>query len=312
MTRIDDDELTSTVLRLRRFVDEHSREWSLRYDSSLEATNHVLRVLVQDGTVAGYRDELGLLCAHQHADGGWGDRRDDAVSRTRTTAFATQMLLRANRVLHNPELKESVDRGVCFLLARQRPDGGWEDDRWHHLDATSVSVGTLLFASRDPDPDARVVPALRRGMSYVLGRRRNDGMWYHRPRSSPVEITAHFLQKVVPYGGSPDTVVPAMEGLLARQHPEGHWDAENVDSTCDAVRALFLSAQAVGNEGLVARVLQAGELTARWLVNAVTDGGLGPRPKRKPRVLFTCDGIDALFKLQKFRGPADSLHALYS
>jgi hypothetical protein len=311
MTAISHDELTGMILRLRRVIDERRREWSLRYDCSLEATNHVLRVLVQDGTVPGYRDEIALLCAHQHDDGGWGERRGDAVSRTRTTAFATQMLLRAGRVLGGGELRENVERGVRFLLHRQHPDGGWDDDRWHALDATSVSVGTLLFASREPGHDPRVPDALRRGMDYVLAQRRGDGMWSHRPRSSPVEITAHFLQKVVPYGASPDTVRPAVEGLLDRQHPDGHWDAENVDSTCDALRALLLSAQAAHSRPLTARVLGSGERAVRWLIGVVTEGGLGPRPGRKPRVLFTCDGIDALFKFGRFRDEADSLRALY-
>jgi hypothetical protein len=104
---------------------------------------------------------------------------------------------------------------------------------------------------------------------------------------------------------------PAVEGLLDRQHPDGHWDAENVDSTCDALRALLLSAQAAHSRPLTARVLGSGERAVRWLIGVVTEGGLGPRPGRKPRVLFTCDGIDALFKFGRFRDEADSLRALY-
>jgi hypothetical protein len=305
-------ELRAFYERASRFVEEHIEESSLAHDVEFEASNHLYRVWVQTGTVDEHVDELLALCDVQHDDGGWGDRRDDSKSRMRQTAFATQMLIRAWRARREERFLASIERGLDHIVVRQHGDGHWEDDRWHLLDATSVSVGTLIFAVNEPRTatDERR-GALDRGMEFVYAQRFPDGLWYHKPKGSPVEITAHFLQKLVPYGSPKEMVGRAMEGVLERQHPDGHWDKQDVDSTCDAVRALMLGASTELGHDLRPDVEEASDRGLAWLLAAEQDGGFGSRPWHPPKVLYTCDVVDTALKYEIFHDDPDRLVTYY-
>jgi squalene-hopene/tetraprenyl-beta-curcumene cyclase len=70
---------------------------------------------------------------HQNDDGGWGeDMRSYAdpawigrgVSTASQTAWALLALLAAG------ENSGAVDRGVGWLVATQRPDGGWDEEHF--------------------------------------------------------------------------------------------------------------------------------------------------------------------------------------
>ncbi|HEY0574126.1 MAG TPA: squalene--hopene cyclase [Pseudonocardia sp.] len=67
---------------------------------------------------------------HQNADGGWGEDlrsyRDPAwIGRGETTPSQTAWALLA--LLAAGERSEAVERGVAWLRAAQRPDGGWDE-----------------------------------------------------------------------------------------------------------------------------------------------------------------------------------------
>jgi squalene-hopene/tetraprenyl-beta-curcumene cyclase len=67
---------------------------------------------------------------HQNADGGWGEDlrsyRDPAwIGRGETTPSQTAWALLA--LLAAGERSEAVERGVAWLCAAQRPDGGWDE-----------------------------------------------------------------------------------------------------------------------------------------------------------------------------------------
>jgi Prenyltransferase and squalene oxidase repeat len=299
-TRLE-HELGDALERAQRFVDEHETEVSLEYDVELEAANHLHRIWIQGGAVREHVVAFLALCDAQRPGGGWGETRDDEASRTRQTAFATQMLIRASRQIAEPRLVESVQRGLDALVAAQHEDGSWRDDRWHELDATSVSVGTLLFAVNQGETatDKRR-RALDHGMAFVERERNPEGLWSHRPGGSPVEITAHFLQKLVPYGSPSDVIVRAMEGVLHLQDPVGYWDGADVDATCDALRALMLGASTPLAEKLRARVGDAAGQAFGWLLGVERDGGWGRAAGATPNVLYTCDVIDSILKLRLF------------
>jgi hypothetical protein len=294
--------LNRFLSKAEAFLNERRADWDLLGpdDIELETFNHVLRAWIQSGATAQHLAILHRLAAAQHADGGWGDTRDDRRSKTRTTAFVSQMLMRCDRQLASEAFRETARRGVGFLLRTQRPDGSWDDHKWHYLDATSVSVGTLLFAVREPWAGGTEADALKRGMGFVAAEQKDDGLWYHKSRSSPVEITAHFLQKIIPYRGFDQNVAVAMQGLLARQDADGHWDHENVDSTCDATRALMLGIASSADAAMIAGAKGAVERAMTWLLAAARDGSVGARPAQRPSVLYTTDAIDTVWKYRQF------------
>jgi Prenyltransferase and squalene oxidase repeat len=298
--------------RAERYVLTHEEQWTPSANVDFETLNHLIRVWVQSERVGEHRMEVEAARAAQHEDGGWGDKRDEAESQVRTTAFCCQMLLRANRTLKDQRLSEAIERSLDFLVAQQDPDGGWTDRRWHRLDATSVSVGTLIFAAGEPYRCARYTRSLKRGMSFVAKARASDGLWYHKPTSSPIEITAHLLQKVALYDNGRGDVQRTIVGLLEQQDEEGHWDKKDVDSTCDALRSMMLAVGVPRGKELVGEVSAAADRGIAWLGSVqASDGGYGVRPERPAKVLYTCDVIDTLLKYEAFESGAGSLVGFY-
>jgi prenyltransferase beta subunit len=283
------------------YVNGNPQQWRPAPGVRYETLNHLVRVWIQEETIGEHDTVISQMCADQNPDGGWDDTYGGAESRTRTSCFCTQMLLRATRQLDFAPARTAMGGGLRFILARQEADGCWHDARWPTLDATSVAVGTLVFALEQPEATGEQQSALERGMAYVLDARADDGLWYHKPTASPVEITAHLLQKVALYDGSHDAVPTAMDGLLGLQDATGHWDAENVDGTCDAVRCLMLAAQTPAGGHLRDQVGEAAERAMSWLLSAQNDdGGFGARPARASSVLFTCDVLDTALKYEIF------------
>jgi squalene cyclase len=301
-----------SLRQAERYVADHEEQWTPTRNVDFETLNHLMRVWVQGERIGDHRTEVEAACDAQHEDGGWGDRRDDAQSQVRSSAFCCQMLLRANRTLNSERLGKTIEQGLDFLVAQQEADGGWSDKRWHRLDATSVSVGTLIFAAAEPYRRASYVRALDHGMSFVAQERAGDGMWYHKQTASPVEITAHLLQKVALYGDGSDDITRAIAGLLERQDREGHWDKSDVDSTCDALRSMMLAVGVPGGKGMADDVVTATDRGIAWIGSVqASDGGYGVRPSRPSKVLYTCDVIDTLLKYRAFASGAGSLVGFY-
>lgn len=286
-----------------KFIEEHPKEWKLDHpDVDLEVTNHVLRVRVQDGTVGNYVDDVIALCRCQNADGGWGNARDDQESKVRSTAFCIQMLLRANRILHNSLIQETIIKGLNYLLSLQKEDGSWEDPTWHYLDAVSTSVGTLLFVVKEEFAEEAHHIALKKGMEFVISQRNTNGLWYYKPSGSPVTITAHLLQKCATYFGYSNRHDFIIRELIKLQHQEGHWDNGNTDHTCDAMRAMMLTSSLSKDPNIVHEVFQSACNAILWLaqVSREIGGGLGDKPGKPAHVERTCDGLDAMLKLRQF------------
>jgi squalene-hopene/tetraprenyl-beta-curcumene cyclase len=89
-------------------------------------------VLAGSPTASGpVRRAVGWLEAHQNEDGGWGEDlrsyREPAqwVGRGESTASQTAWALLA--LLAAGERSSTVDRGIGYLVASQRPDGSWDE-----------------------------------------------------------------------------------------------------------------------------------------------------------------------------------------
>jgi len=294
-------EVEPLLQEAQRYVDASRPSWSLENDVDMDTFNHLARVWVQRGEAQDHLDELLRLVAIQHEDGGWGDRRDDPVSRIRTSAFSCQVLLRARRAIPDPAIGAAVERGLQMLLARQEEDGRWTDDRWPYLDATSVSVGTLLFSVREPNFKEMMRAhrtAVERGMDFILAQRHGDGLWYHKPTASPVEITAHLLQKCAIYGVDRGILQVSATSLLELQGANGDWDNQSTDATCDVVRCLILTSEQENGVELRPEIDAACERAMHWLFSISDNGSVGVRPGRPASMLYTCDLIDTVLKYQ--------------
>lgn len=285
-----------------QFIDDNPQEWQLDHDVDLEVTNHVLRVRIQDNSIADFQTDVLAVCQAQNSDGGWGNTRDDDHSKSRSTAFCVQMLLRANRTLGNDTIQQTILKGLDYIVAQQTSDGSWQDPTWHALDATSTSVGTLLFVVNEDFAKQPYRDTLKKGMGFIVSQRYDNGLWYYKPSGSPVTITAHLLQKCATYYGHAAIHDQAIRALITLQSPAGHWDNGNTDHTCDALRAMMLTASRSTDTLIVNEVFHSACQAIDWLtkVSAQIGGGLGDKPGKAAHVERTCDGIDSMLKLQQF------------
>jgi len=285
------------------FIDSNKHEWKLNNDVDLEVVNHVLRLRAQNNSVLLFIDDVIDLCNCQNSDGGWGNTRDDLNSKVRSTAFSIQMLIRTNRVLNNDKVSQSITDGLNFVLSNQQADGSWADPTWHHYDAASVSIGTLLFAVNENMHDNnKYKTSLEKGIKYIKSQRYSDGLWYYKKSGSPVTITAHLLPKCVTFEGASDVDKMSVRNLIALQDPEGQWDDCNTDHTCDAIRAMMLTAGKADSKELFIDVYNSSIKALSWLINVSEDigKGLGDKPGRPAHVERTCDGVDAILKFHQF------------
>lgn len=296
------DKINDYMPKAYEFILEHPEEWELDHNVDLEVTNHVLRVRIQDNTIENSKKHVIDVSAAQNADGGWGNKRDDKESQPRATAFCVQMLLRANRVLKDETLQKSIMNGLNYIISHQKEDGSWEDSTWHFLDATSTSVGTLLFAVNEDFTNEKYKKALEKGMAFVVSQRHENGLWYYKLSGSPVTITAHLLQKCATYFEYTDIHDQSIRELIKLQHIDGHWDNGNTDHTCDAIRAMMLTASRSKDPSIISDVFHSACLAVQWLVQVSqgVGGGLGDRPGKPAHVERTCDGIDSMLKLKQF------------
>jgi hypothetical protein len=309
------ERLDKFLVAAYQFVVDNHHEWKLTNDVNLEVVDHVLRVRVQDKTIKNHMQDVFDLCKYQNPDGGFGNSRDDQDSKSRSTALSVQMLIRSNRVLKSPTILKSINKGLDYIVKNQHQDGNWNDSTWHHYDATSVSVGTLLFATKEDSWSlSSYTKALARGIAYIDSQRDKDYMWYFKKSGSPVTITAHLLPKVVTYRGVEEKDFNTTRKLIALQHDKGHWDNTNVDHTCDAIRAMMLVAGKANDKLLYKEVHNATTRALNWLLTVSKDigGGLGDFPLKKAHVEATCDGIDTVLKFNEFNTTPDNMINFWS
>jgi len=295
-----------------QFVSNNNYEWKLTNNVNLEVVCHVLRIRVQDKTIKKYAEDVLDLCKCQNSDGGWGNSKDDQESKLRSTDFSVQMLIRSNRVLKNLNILENINKGLGYIIKNQYLDGSWNDPSWHHYDATSVAVGTLLFATKEDNwSSACYTNNLAKGIAYIDSKRDEDCLWYFKKSGSPVVITAHLLPKCIAYRGITKKDLVTVKKLIALQHEKGYWNNTNVDHTCDATRAIMLVAGQAKDKEFYEEVYQAVTKALDWLVKVSEDigGGLGDFPEEKAHVEATCDGIDTVLKFNEFKKtPANMIH----
>lgn len=276
----------------------------------LDPVNHVLRVIVQLGLVDEYKEEFEALAAAQHEDGGWGDSTGEAYSGVRNTCFAARNLIRANRKLDRNDLRERIERAIRFIMAQQDREGFFPDHRWGIRDATSSSMGLLLYAVKEQFNGAteqihnEARSCLQRASAYLEHTQAEDGSWPDDGAyEAPVGPTSHLLPKMVLFAGrSTQSVSAAVEFLRRSQEEDGSWDRQHVDHTCDATRGLLLTASVVPEYNL-GPVVEAG---VRWLkTHPNSDGFWGTRPGKKTSLIMTCDVLDCFSKFEAYRKAED-------
>jgi hypothetical protein len=287
-------------------------KWSLvpHEKRKLDLVNHVLRVILQLDLVEEYDDEFEALAACQKSDGSWGEASTDDRHGVRNTCFGARNLIRAHRELGRRGFQAAAKRSIQHVLGQQDPEGFFKDDVWGSRDATSSSMGLLHYALREnlggdtAEIHAEARLALARAAAWLDRTQASDGSW-HDPDSyeAPVGPTAHLLPKMVLFAGGPARPVrAAIDFLVTTQAADGSWDSQHVDHTCDAARALLLTASVVNDprlDGVISRAVV-------WLAdNTARDGLWGVRPGKPSNLIMTTDVLDCFSKFEAHRRSQD-------
>jgi ankyrin repeat protein len=88
-----------------------------------------------------------------------------------------------------------IRRMVRGLLAEQRPDGGWT--QLPSLASDAYATGQALVALREAGAVAVTDPAFKRGIEYLLKTQLEDGSWYVKSRSIPIQP---YFESGFPHG----------------------------------------------------------------------------------------------------------------
>ncbi|HTM31590.1 MAG TPA: ankyrin repeat domain-containing protein [Vicinamibacterales bacterium] len=88
------------------------------------------------------------------------------------------------------------------LLALQRDDGGWSQEA--SLDSDSYATGEAITALLESGMAAASDPAVRRGVEFLLRTQLQDGSWYVKSRSVPIQA---YFESGFPHG--PDQWISA-------------------------------------------------------------------------------------------------------
>ena len=84
--------------------------------------------------------------------------------------------------------RERIQDAAKYLLAQQRPDGGWAQTP--DLASDAYATGQALVALSESRAVSSTDPAFQKGVQYLLNSQLEDGSWYVRTRSLPLQ--PHF------------------------------------------------------------------------------------------------------------------------
>jgi squalene cyclase len=287
-------------------VEDRSSE-ATNGKTSLEIVNHIVRIWLQS-----QRRDLAVVAlrwleARQLQDGSWSEKQTSLQSSVRATAFSVQMLYRGAKA-GLCDGHAALDSGLTYLLERQEMDGTWNDRRWGRMDATSMTLGTLIMLFRDSRYAQKLRVPLRRASDVAWSLRTARGTW-QKSEADCVETTAHYLQKFLAAGNGDNFASVTVKWLLTEQRLDGTWNNGDVDATCDATRALLLASARLSQvDGDV--ISDAINRAVYWLTSHFTKDGIGATVSAQPNLLHTADAIDTFLKyVHRIRQPALLLSA---
>jgi squalene cyclase len=98
--------------------------------------------------------------------------------------------------------KDTLRAAAREMLALQRSDGGWSQEP--SLESDSYATGEALTALRESGMAAADDLAVRRGVAFLLRTQLQDGSWYVKSRSVPIQV---YFESGFPHG--PDQWISA-------------------------------------------------------------------------------------------------------
>ncbi len=291
------------------YLDENKAEWSLMAGKAqdMEVLEHVLRCILHMGHTKERAQDFKECIKVQNEDGGWSKVSHENKTSMWITTFVALKLCRGNMIIQDPEIEQTIQRALAYVLSIQEEDGHWADPEWSHLDTTcSVTCFLTIYqVTHDKKDDETINQARRGGYDYIVNWQKDSGLWkddtFH---PAGIETTAHLMQyTLVPayfmdkieYAGK--MCLEAADSLVDQQAENGSWDNENTDHTMDACRNLMLVSDTFSQKEKYSPIIEKG---IHWLIDIKNDQGWGDFPDEPSNIERTADGLDTLLKFRRF------------
>lgn len=281
------------------------KEWSLLHGAQdIEVVAHILRVILHIDKAKDLEDDFFELTKCQNGDGGWAPFSSDNKSEVWGSTFSAIMLIRANQLLNDNSITDSLNKFTDYLITNQKEDGLWTDPAWADIDAVShpVQFLSLIFTLDNSELKEKARIPLERGIEFLLKNQDSDGGWSDSAfYKSCVCLTAHIIQdsllpdllisKRVPG----DVYKKGVDRLVELQASNGSWDNNDVDHTCDTLRSLML-ATVMLDDYTPEKMDTIFEKGIKWVISVKNEEGWGDFPNEKSNIERTSDAIDTLIK----------------
>ncbi|MEM7305721.1 MAG: hypothetical protein AAF682_03575 [Planctomycetota bacterium] len=189
------------------------REWLVAREEALErsapprlaprfAARRDLRKLGGKGTAEAVQRGLGWLSAHQSPDGAWRDEQfADTLHEVGLTGLALLAFLADGHTPTRGEHRETVARGLAWLVGRQHPERGFEGPKRLYNFIYDHTIATVAVAEASAVCDSPRLRASLRDAVRLVERARNPyGGWrYNVPPvgDNDTSVTAWALQALV-------------------------------------------------------------------------------------------------------------------
>ncbi len=211
-----DGNLTVAAEVGKRLVAFQSSDGSFCYNP-VSTAMAFLALSVALPTSAAWERCLTYLLRSQRSDGTWRFCECDI--------WDTTLTLRAYSD-HPLFAREAAPRALEFVLASQSSDGGWGFRSGVESDNDTASCA--LLALRDHEDD-ETLDAVERGIAYLLGLQRDDGLWntWQAADDHPVEdCVAHITAALAAFRGTHTRPIRAAQRWLEEQYQQhGRWTA---------------------------------------------------------------------------------------
>ncbi len=147
------DKTATAVAKACRFIRSEQEEdgswfgrWGVNYIYGIAAVLPALEMIGDDMTTEYIKRAKHWLVRHQHEDGGWGEScgsymSDEMRGRGKSTASQTAWALMGLVAGHDHEYDPYINRGLEYLLSRQRDDGTWDEPHYTGTGFPGYGVG---------------------------------------------------------------------------------------------------------------------------------------------------------------------------
>lgn len=184
----------------------------------------------------------------QQQDGRWVDFRWADLDTTSHPVSFFNVVMALGEVHRRSEVQHAWERGVCFIIDHQNPDGGWYDNDFHPsgVEITAHLIQDALIADLAIDNRVRGVrEACAKGANKLYELQASNGSWDNENVDHTMDCTRSLMVVTRLLGDErgKGVIVRGLRWLLNTKNPQGWGDfpgmETNLERTCDGLDTLL-------------------------------------------------------------------------